>query len=159
MTGFGRSNIELDGRRISLELKSVNHRYLDLNIRLPRALSQCEELVRTKLKQKLDRGHVDVYIYYKNMREDAKQITIDKGLAMAYFDALKEIKLLTSARNDITTSKIAKMNDVLIINESEEDEKALNDLLLKALDEALAGLVDNARKRRRCAAKGLARQC
>ncbi len=140
MTGFGRANIEHDGRKISLELKSVNHRYLDMNIRVPRALSQCEELVRNKLKENLARGHVDVYIYYKNLREDAKQISIDKGLAMAYFNALKEIKLLTSARNDITAAKIAKMNEVLIISEGEEDEEAINNLLSDALEEALQGL-------------------
>lgn len=141
MTGFGRSNIERDGRKISLEIKSVNHRYLDLNIRLPRALSQCEELVRKKIKQKLARGHVDVYIYYKNLRQDAKVISVDASLAKAYYSALKEIKTVTGAKNDITAAKIAKMNDVLVISEKEEDEEILNALLSDALDEGLTGLV------------------
>ncbi len=141
MTGFGRANVEIEGRRISLELKSVNHRYLDLNIRLPRALSQCESLVREKIKEKLSRGHVDVYIYYKNLREDAKEITVDKGLAKAYYNALKEIKDLTGAKNDISATNIAKMNDVLVISEGDEDEEALNTVLVEALDKALSGMI------------------
>ena len=152
MTGFGRSVLERSGRKISLELKSVNHRYLDLNIRTPRALSQCEELVRNKIKQKLARGHVDVYIYYRNEREDAKEVKVDKALAKAYFEALKEIKTLTGAKNDITASKIAKMNEVLVISEKEEDENELNSVLSAALDEALEGLV-NMREREGLALK------
>ena len=153
MTGFGRGVAERDGRKISLELKSVNHRYLDLNIRLPRALSRFEEMVRGKIKERLSRGHVDVYIYYKNMREDSKEITVDKALVKAYHNALKEIKSLTGAENDVTTSKIAKMNDVFVINEAEEDEDALATILSEALDTALGGLV-NMREREGEALKG-----
>ncbi len=141
MTGFGRANVELDGRRISLELKAVNHRYLDLNIRLPRALSQCENLIRNKMKEKLSRGHVDVFIHYKNLREDAKQITVDKALAKAYHGALKEIEELIGTKNDITSINIAKMNDVLVISEGEEDEDALNAILTEALEQALEGMI------------------
>lgn len=142
MTGFGRANIERDGRKISIELKSVNHRYLDLNIRLPRALSHTEEIVRKKLKGTLSRGHVDVFIYYKNTRQDAKQVAVDAGLASAYSDALKEIKSITGAKNDITTSTIARMNDVLIISEGDEDEEVLSSLINEALSVALSGLCD-----------------
>ena len=141
MTGFGRAAGESNGRKISLELKSVNHRYLDLNIRLPKSLSQCESLIRTQIKESLSRGHVDVYVNYKNVREDSKEISVDKALAIAYHDALKEIKTLTGAKNDITASKIAKMNDVLIISEAQEDEEALNKLLGDTLKDALDNLV------------------
>ncbi len=96
MTGFGRAAGEKDGRKISLELKSVNHRYLDLNIRLPKSLSQCESLIRAQIKQSLSRGHVDVYVNYKNVREDSKEISVDKALAKAYHKALREIKDLTA---------------------------------------------------------------
>lgn len=140
MTGFGRSLIENDGRRISMELKSVNHRYLDLNIRLPRTLSQVEQIIRTKIKNTLSRGHVDVFIYYKNTRQDAKQVTVDTALAKAYADAFKEIKKAAGIKNDTTTSSIAKMNDVLIIDENAEDEKLIAELVNKALDTALVGL-------------------
>ena len=155
MTGFGRGVAERDGRKISLELKSVNHRYLDLNIRLPRALSQYEELVRNKIKGKMSRGHVDVYIYYKNMREDSKGITVDKALAKAYYNALKEIKSLTGAKNDVTASKIAKMNDVFVINEAEEDEEALNEILSEALGQGLDGLVNMREREGRALKKDL----
>lgn len=141
MTGFGRAAGESDGRKISLELKSVNHRYLDLNIRLPKSLSQCESLIRTQIKESLSRGHVDVYVNYKNVREDSKEISVDKALAKSYHSALKEIKALTGAKNDITASKIAKMNDVLIISEAQEDEEALNELLEDTLGDALKNLV------------------
>ena len=141
MTGFGRAAGERDGRKISLELKSVNHRYLDLNIRLPKSLSQCESLIRAQIKESLSRGHVDVYVNYKNVREDSKEISVDKALAKAYHNALKEIKDLTGAKNDITASKIAKMNDVLIISEAQEDEDALDKLLEGTLGEAIDNLV------------------
>ena len=142
MTGFGRANIERDGRKISLELKSVNHRYLDLNIRMPRSLSSMEEHIRNKMKNTLDRGHVDIFIYYKNTRQDAKQISVDKGLATAYAKALKEVKTITGAKNDITAANIARMNDVLQISETEEDEGVLKELITEALDSALEGLLD-----------------
>ena len=141
MTGFGRAAGEKDGRKISLELKSVNHRYLDLNIRLPKSLSQCESLIRAQIKQSLSRGHVDVYVNYKNVREDSKEISVDKALAKAYHKALREIKDLTGTENDITASKIAKMNDVLIITEAQDDEDALNKLMEDTLVDALENLV------------------
>ena len=71
MTGYGRASLERDGRELTLELKTVNHRFLDLNIRLPRALLFLEDGMRKGLNARLARGHVDVFINYRNAREDA----------------------------------------------------------------------------------------
>ncbi len=140
MTGFGRATVEQDDRKISIELKAVNHRYLDLNIRMPRAISMIEGSVRKKMKDTLARGHVDIYINYKNSSKDAKEISVDEGLALAYFNALKKINEVTGASNDISTSNVARMNEVLVISEADEDEKLLTDLMNEALDIALTGL-------------------
>ena len=146
MTGFGRANVERDGRKISLELKSVNHRYLDLNIRLQRALSQSENVVRQKIKDTLQRGHVDAYIYYKNLRDDAKIITVDKALAKTYAKALNKIRKATGAKNDITAVSLSKMSDVLIVSEGKDDQKAMNAILNEALDIALLELSEMRQK-------------
>ena len=83
MTGYGRASLERDGRELTLELKTVNHRFLDLNIRLPRALLFLEDGMRKGLNARLSRGHVDVFINYRNAREDAREVTQDAAALVA----------------------------------------------------------------------------
>ena len=83
MTGFGRATVERDGRELTIELKSVNHRYLDIGMRLPRTLSFLEDTVRGVLSAKLARGHVDVFANYKNTRSDSKTVMVDEPLLRA----------------------------------------------------------------------------
>ncbi len=78
MTGFGRATIEDVGRSITIELKSVNHRYLDINLRLHRSVSYIDDALRTLLKDNIKRGHVDVYVYYENNSENTKTVEVDK---------------------------------------------------------------------------------
>ena len=80
MTGFGRSLLSRDGREITVELKSVNHRYLDVSFRMPRHIGFVEDSLRNILSQELKRGHVDVYLFYRNTREDARQVSVDQTL-------------------------------------------------------------------------------
>ena len=85
MTGFGRGRAAQDGREMTVELKSVNHRYLDLSFRMPRHISFAEDTLRTALNDSLSRGHVDVYVNYRNTRSDAKEVRIDTALLGALF--------------------------------------------------------------------------
>ncbi|MBQ8088507.1 MAG: hypothetical protein IJ234_08825, partial [Clostridia bacterium] len=89
MTGYGRATCEIDGRQMTIELKSVNHRFLDLSFRMPRNLLFLEETARKALGARLARGHVDVFITYQNQRRDARKVCADTALFEAYAQALE----------------------------------------------------------------------
>ena len=91
MTGFGRSLLSRDGREITVELKSVNHRYLDVSFRMPRHIGFVEDSLRNILSQELKRGHVDVYLFYRNTREDARQVSVDQTLLGAYLEVARGV--------------------------------------------------------------------
>ena len=87
MTGFGRGEAEKDGRCITIEMKSVNHRYLDINLRMPRLLFPLEEYARKRIKQRLARGRVEVFVNYKNVSGAAGEIRVDIPLVKRYLEA------------------------------------------------------------------------
>ena len=91
MTGYGRCHIEEDGREMTVEVKSVNHRFLDISYRLSRTLSFLDDAVRKGVSARLARGHVDVFVSYANHRQDAKEVRVDTALARAYQQALGEL--------------------------------------------------------------------
>ena len=91
MTGYGRCQMAEDGREMAVEVKSVNHRFLDISYRLSRTLSFLDDAVRKGVSARLARGHVDVFVSYANHRQDAKEVRVDTALAMAYRQALIEL--------------------------------------------------------------------
>ena len=91
MTGFGRGEAEKDGRRITIEIKTVNHRYLDINLRTPRVLLPLEEYARSEIKKRLARGRVEVFVNYKNTSDAVGEIRADLALAQKYAKAAAEI--------------------------------------------------------------------
>ena len=142
MTGFGRSFLEIDGRRVTVELKSVNHRYLDINMRLHRSVSFAEDGIRTLLKDSISRGHIDVYLYYENLQDDAKEVDVDVNLAKSYYQAVERIREVIKNKERISSSEIAKMPDVLTVQTKEEDEDAINNLIGQAVKEAIDALLN-----------------
>ena len=145
MTGFGAGRATIGGREITIELKSINHRYLDLNFRMPRSLGFLEEPLRNNLSQKFARGHVDVYISYGNHREDDKQIAIDEGLLKQYVAAQQKIEDLVSADYQGEFAQIprghwATLPGILTVSQLPEDEAAVAELMQVALDEAMERL-------------------
>ena len=140
MTGYGRGIAALDGREMTIELKAVNHRYLDVSFRMPRALSYIEDPLRKRLQQALSRGHVDVFLNYKNTREDARAVQVDVPLLHAYRRALETICQETGAQDDMTLSRLARLPEVMAFTETEEDEQAVLQLCMQAAEEALASL-------------------
>ena len=140
MTGYGRAMKEIDGRQLTIELKSVNHRFLDLNFRMPRNLMFLEDAARKTIGARLARGHVDVFMTYRNMRSDARIVQADKGLFDAYASALNNL-VDESIRDDRSLMAIARMPDVLIVTEAEEDQDALRQLLVQTMNEALDQLL------------------
>ena len=137
MTGYGRANLERDGRTVTIELKSVNHRFLDLSFRMPRSLNMAEDAMRKRIAEKLNRGHVDLFASYKNARSDARVVSVDSALARAYSDAFAKISEETGLKNLASAMDVARMGDVLTVTEAEEDQEALTALVMEALDVAL----------------------
>jgi uncharacterized protein (TIGR00255 family) len=137
MTGYGRATRELDGRELSVELKSVNHRFLDLSFRMPRSFSFLEDDARKRIAAAVARGHVEVYVTYKNRRADFKAVELDRVLLTAYMDALNGVEGLA---DDRTVMNVARFPDVLVITEAEEDQAALRALMSLALEAALSAL-------------------
>ena len=140
MTGYGRSSVEVDGRRLTIEVKSVNHRFLDVAFRMPRSFSFLEDDMRRQIGAAISRGHVDVFATYRNVRPDSRAVSVDAALAAAYDRALTELHNLSDARDDRSLMALARLPDVLQVTEAEEDQDALRALVAKALGEALDGL-------------------
>ncbi len=141
MTGFGRGRVAQDGREMTVELKSVNHRYLDLSFRMPRHISFAEDTLRTALNDSLSRGHVDVYVNYRNTRSDAKEVRIDTALLGAYLKSVKAAAAELREENDMTLSNALRLPDVTDIVEADEDDEAVKALTKEAVDKAIAELI------------------
>ncbi|MDO4547499.1 MAG: YicC/YloC family endoribonuclease [Clostridia bacterium] len=137
MTGYGRHTAQRDGRQLTIELKSVNHRYLDLSFRMPRAISFLEEDARKLLSARLSRGHVDLFASYVNTRDDAVTVVADMTLFSAYEKALEELRGKSDLEDDRTLMALARMPDVLRVEQTQEDAQALKELMNEALSGAL----------------------
>ncbi|MDO4357184.1 MAG: YicC/YloC family endoribonuclease [Clostridia bacterium] len=141
MTGYGRCTQTIDGRQLTIELKSVNHRFLDLSFRMPRSFAFLEEDARRIIGGRLSRGHVDVFATYRNLRTDARTVTVDAALLGAYMGALDSIGQASGLRDDRSLMSISRLPDVLVVEEAEEDRDALKQLMAAALNGALDELV------------------
>ena len=139
MTGYGRAAAELDGRQLTIEIKSVNHRFLDISFRMPRNLMFLEDDARKIISARLARGHVDVFFTYRNLRSDARVVTCDRTLFDAYAAVLEQLTG-DDLQDDRTLMNIARMPDVLTVTEADEDQDALRKLLGMSLSSALDAL-------------------
>lgn len=145
MTGYGRAMREVDGRQLTIELKSVNHRFLDLSFRMPRNLMFLEDDARKLIGARLSRGHVDVFMTYRNARSDARSVQVDRALFDAYVSALSGLTD-SGVQDDRSLMSIARLPDVLVVTEAEEDQDALRALLKETLDAAVDQLVEMRRR-------------
>lgn len=143
MTGYGKGTASLDGREFTVELKSVNHRCLDLSMRFPRNVAAAEDVVRGVLKKRFARGHIDVYAGYTNSRSDSVTISCDSELLTAYVRAAREANKTLSLSDDLTLSRAIALPDVFEIVRGEDDEQAVMQLAAKAAElasDALAAM-------------------
>lgn len=146
MTSFGRARGTVGGKDISVEIRSVNNRFLDCSVRLPRAFSFLEEKIKPFLQEKsVTRGKVDVFINIDVLTSPIPEITIDEGYAKAYIDALRTLEEKFGLRDDISVMRVAQNHDIFVIRKSEEDiEKEWNDvsvILEEAVDRFIAGRI------------------
>lgn len=140
MTGFGRAEAEKNGRKITVEMKSVNHRFLDLNIRMPRTLMFLEDEVRNIVKNQLSRGRLEIFINYFSFSEEDKKVTADISFIKAYMKAADQIRQQTRLKNDLRLSHILRIPEAVKIEETQEDKEVLRELLVKAVTNALSEL-------------------
>lgn len=141
MTGFGRGDSQIGDKHFQVELKSVNHRYTDISIKIPKKFTYLEENIRKIIKEYIQRGRIEVYITYQNIGENDVKVGVDIALAQEYLGALLKIKNNLSIKDDITTSLIARYPDVINIEKKEENEEELWKCLEKALTSALKELI------------------
>ena len=137
MTGFGMSRVQRGGWEVTAELKTVNHRFLDISMRLPRNISFLEQTVRESVAAGLKRGHTDVFISVRNTEGSSVQITVDQDLARQYYESAENLSQTLLTENDLTVSRLLTMEGVMTVTEQEMDQKLVSDLCAEAVSQAL----------------------
>lgn len=143
MTGFGRSEKVTDSYKIVVEMKSVNHRFCDVSIKLPKKISFFETSIRTHLKKYIERGKVDVFITYEDYSEDNVRLQYNKDVAEKYMEYFKQMSEDFGIANSITPEALGKFPDVFTVEEQTVDQDALWKILEGALDEAANMFVES----------------
>ncbi len=141
MTGFGRAKLVKDLREYQVEMKSVNHKYSDINVKLPRSISYLEEDIRKIVLSKIKRGKVEVFITFDNYSDEGKNIIINKEIAKVYINNLKELADEENISSNIEVIEISKLPDVLTIKNVENEEK-IKEEIVQAVTEATEKLVN-----------------
>ena len=141
MTGYGKSNLSINSREYQVEIKTVNHKYIDTNIRMPRTISYLEEDIRKLVTSKLKRGKVDISITFENYSKDGNDIRINTELAKIYIENLKKLAEEENLSSNIDVTEITKLPDVLTIK-SNLDEKQIKEELLHVVGDAVNQLID-----------------
>lgn len=142
MTGFGRCEVARGERKISVEMKSVNHRYLDVSIKMPKKLNFFEAAIRSELKHYIQRGKVDIFISYEDFTESNVCVKYNKELAAEYMKYLNMMAADFSLDNDIRVSALSRYPEILSMEEQTVDEEELWQLLEEALRGAAEGFVE-----------------
>ena len=142
MTGYGRAKLQKESREYIVEIKSVNHKYLDMNIKLPRNLFCMEDRVRKSISNKISRGKIDVFITYINNGIEGKNILINKDIARLYIKELEELANENNIASGLRATEISKLPEVLNIAIDEDDEDKIWSDLNECLEEALSNFVN-----------------
>lgn len=139
MTGCGRCQMMQGGYEVTVELKTVNHRFLDVSCRLPRSLSFLEDVVRKGIAAGMKRGHVDAFLTVRSVENSARTVEVDAALAASYAKAAEAVAAQTLMVNDVTVSKLLRMEGVTTLTEAQMDE----DTVTALCREAVAGAVSS----------------
>lgn len=137
MTGYGKSERTIDGHYFKFEIKSVNHRYLDISIRMPRQFQYMEDKFKNMISDRITRGKIEVYVNYECYTEGQYEVHVNKSLAKIYKEAYEYISDFLNIENDLTVSNLTKAEDVILLKAIDEDEEKLTEIACSVLDEAL----------------------
>ena len=138
MTGYGRAVQTIDGREITVELRSVNNRYLDCTVKLPRMFSFAEDSVKNRVKAAVSRGKVDVYIGVNAAQTADVQVAVNRPVLESYLAALRQIETEYGVRDDVTVMSLARLPDVFSVEKTQEDEQKLTQDILSVAEEAIS---------------------
>ena len=142
MTGFGRGEKVFDTRKYSIEIKSVNSRFCDISIRMPRMFNYLDTDIRRVITDRLNRGKIDVFVNFEDQGEAGQVVTVNAGLAKGYSEAAKAISAVTGREDDMGVERIALFQDVLSVTQKEIDEEATAKELMEALNLAVDGMLE-----------------
>ncbi len=137
MTGYGAAKVSADGITVSVDLKSVNNRYLETSVRLPRVYLSLEEDIKNVVKQHISRGKVDVFITIDSSEADCVSVSINRKLAGSYVEAFREISELFSLPFDITSGMVGRIPEVFTVEKTEADNGIVSGILFEALRAAV----------------------
>lgn len=140
MTGFGRGKYENEGRTYTVEIKSVNHKYTDINVRLPKFLNSMEDQIRKRIRNVISRGKIDVFVNFENYSNKGTSIKINKELAKDYLFQLKELAEETNIDFSVNIIDISKLPEVLKMEEDSDEDLIGNELMI-AVDSALENFI------------------
>ena len=138
MTGYGRAVSTVNGREFTVEIRSVNNRYLDCNVKLPRTLSFAEETVKQAVKQAISRGKVDVFISLKSEAGEDAKVSLNKTVLEGYLAAMRQMVDELGVRDDISVSTVSRLPEVFVVEKPEVDEEQLLADLMSQVNAALA---------------------
>ena len=137
MTGYGRAVKTMHGREFTVEIRSVNNRYLDANVKLPRVFGFAEDSVKARIKQEISRGKVDVFISAGAAEGGDVQISLNRSLLEGYLSAMRAIAADYSVQDDISVTALTRFSDIFLVEKQPEDEQQITGDILSVLDEAL----------------------
>ena len=141
MAGFGRGKYENEGRTYTVEIKSVNHKYSDINVRLPRFLNSVEDKIRKRVAEVISRGKIDIYVSFENYSSTGTTIRINKELAKEYIKELKSLAEEADLRFDLNVIDVSKFPEILKLEDDDDDELIGQEVMI-ALDDALDKFVN-----------------
>ena len=141
MTGYGKATVTRDNRELTVELKSVNHRFLDISTKIPRAFIAHEDVIRNGLSKGLSRGHIDVFLNYTLVGDTDKTVQVDMALASGYVESAKQLKqAFPDLHLDFNINSLMRSNEVLTLKQTEEDSALLREMVAEAVDKAVDSL-------------------
>ena len=138
MTGYGRAKQERNGRSITVEVRSVNNRYLDCTVKMPRAYIFAEDAMKALVQKSISRGKVDVFVTMDAVEADQTVVQVNEPLARSYYEALTRLQKMFVLSNDLSPVALAKFPDVLTVTKAEEDLETISADICTVLEEALA---------------------
>lgn len=140
MTGYGKGDASESGRTLTVELKSVNHRFLDISVKQPKQFVFAEDIIRRMLQSSFARGHIDVYVTYEDNSKNKKTLALDKELAENYLCLARRLAVELSVPNDLTAATLLRFEGIVTESKTETDESILTGLLTSALSKATEAL-------------------
>lgn len=141
MTGFGRAQEIVDGMSITVEMKSVNHRYFDFSSRVPRTFGFLDEKLKSYIQTFVSRGKMECYVQIEEIQEEDCIVSLNHSLAKGYINALKELSDTYELRNDMTVSSVARYHEIFSVHKSEADEERVWNAVRKVADSALRNFI------------------